>query len=232
MSEVEVYDVGLVDYELNELSVFLDVMEKSISLYEDEMETRYSIADLERIDENQESQMEYEKYIDEFSSVVFNIPRRLYMSFVVNWYSFVEEGLLKICRSVGIFNYDEAEPFSGSGLRTAKNVIHANTNIKSDNPVWEEIEEIRLLRNNIVHKNGFIPFDNKRKILTFFEDHAIGIPRRQLIYLEKHKLIFANPNFCFISPSKDYCSHLLDYGKRIFDAVFYEFNLRSFPGKD
>ena len=221
-----------VAFELQQMRDLLEVLSTSLLDFEHKLENTYTIEDLENMDDN--AQDEYEHYIDIFQSVMGDFPRRLYCSFLVSWYSFVEEALSQLCVDLNIeipIRYQDQERF-GSGIQRAKKFLTETGQVEIINDHWQELNYIRKIRNQIVHEGGKFqqsiekPLDNAQVVPFTNEEttYYIRIEKSLYDYLERHSLDHFYLTL-LINPPLEYCYYLVDFGEKFFSKVLDDLKL-------
>ena len=118
----------------------------------DQLEARYSeIGGWENADSE-----------DDFLSATQEFPQLLLLSFIVIWYSFVEQNLLELCEELKLrisFGAKENENFD-KGIRRARKFLLRGRNYEIDADHWRELIEISRLRNYIVHDGKRITYSH------------------------------------------------------------------------
>ena len=144
----------VIDYELDQMSRYLDLVQESLQRNHDHLEARF----VEMTGEVTNSASECvgsssDDYEDEFFEATQDFPQLLRLSFIVIWYAFVEKNLLDLCEelnltvSVGAKENDNLD----KGIRRARKFLVRAKNYEIDADHWQELIEINRLRNHIVH---------------------------------------------------------------------------------
>jgi len=227
-----VYNSWLIDFELQQFRDLLYVLSTSLKDFEQKLEDWYTADDLENMDE--EKQNQYERYIDIYQSVLGDFPRRIYSGFVVSWYSFVEDALCQLCTDLNItvsLRFQDQVGL-GSGLQRAKRFLAETGQIDVEKEDWLELEHIRKIRNQIVHKGGKFPCsiekpDNNVQTILYSEgetSYYITIDKELYGYLERNSLQRFYGTL-FINPSLEYCQSLVSFGQRFFSWILSDLKL-------
>lgn len=214
----------LIDYELDQMSRYLDVVQESLQQNYNQLKTRYA-----EIDDCESADFE-----DEFIEATQEFPQLLLLSFIVIWYSFVEQRLLELCEelklriSVGAKDNEKLD----TGIRRARKFLLKGRNYEIDAGHWREFIEINSLRNYIVHEGKrirhsylqperpFVPYDiNGGTVVFLIVDKAL------FSYLQQHGLTTNDGTFVEILPSVEYCVSLVELGRKVFRKLYAD--LRS-----
>ncbi len=194
-----------VDANLFEFSRYYDIFENYLQQYSDEFLKGLK----NEIQKNQDDPFlgQLEDYLyDTHQILAKEYPNILRKSIIITCYSYLEKELFIICeiqknaKSLPL----DVKDLKGNGIEQAKKYLNKVAGIDfSDNKTWEEIQNIRKIRNLIVHKDGIL--DDKDKIREYIEK------RPSEISIEGNKIIFKNA---------DYCRHVIniitDFHKEIY----------------
>ena len=91
----------LISHELDQMARYLDLVDEGIGQRLDELEESYK-ADMAREITEDEYVLLEDHYTDAFIDAGNDLPRLLGSSFVVTWYSFVEQTLLELCEQLNL----------------------------------------------------------------------------------------------------------------------------------
>ncbi len=226
-----VYITWLIRFELQQMNDLLDVLSVALQDYEQKLEDAYTAEELENLDD--EGEKEYEHYLDIFSSMFGDFPRRLYSSFLVSWYSIVEDTLTQLCIDLNLtilVRFQDQEGF-GSGFQRAKNFLIESGQVNINQTDWQEMEFIRKIRNQIVHKGGKFQISREKPdriqaplASTYDGLYYIQIDKQLYDYMERYSLLHFYNTF-LINPSLEYCRYLVDFGKNFFSKILSDLNL-------
>jgi len=216
------------DYELGQMSEYLDIIQASLSQRLDEIDEAYREDSAREMTEDEYCLME-DHYTDEVLATGRDFPQRLLSSFVVAWYSFVEQKLLDVCETlklrVSIGPRDNIN--FGKGTRRARKFLLEASQYEIHPPHWKELVEIGKLRNFIVHEGTRIIgsyFKSEEDMVALQSD--IGntlyflIKQNLFRYMEKHNIVDHSGIFLDIIPSFDYCTYLVEFGKELFRKLY------------
>ena len=143
----------MTNYELDQMSRYLSLIQASLSQRLEEIEAAYREDMTDEMTERKYSILE-DHYTDQFLEVGRDFPQRLLSSFVVAWYSFVEQQLLDICEYLELrvtIGPKDNKNF-GKGIRRARRFLLEVGQYEIHPPHWQELIEIGWLRNFIVHE--------------------------------------------------------------------------------
>ncbi|MEH2214653.1 hypothetical protein [Nostoc sp.] len=216
--------------ELEQMSRYLDLMNSAIQdnqkkLEEDMKEITKNMNEEERTDF-------YDFYENELIEAGGNFPILLFSSFVTNWYSFIEVQLISLCNildlKISISIKDKTSP--DKGIKLASNFLDKAANYKIDNGQWQELENIRNIRNKLVHEGGIIipkPTKVKSVPIDLGEDGYIYLPvdDKLYAYLNKHNLYRVGQHK--LTPDYTYCKHLVKLGAELLTKIYTDFNLST-----
>jgi hypothetical protein len=239
---MNIYNVWLIQFQLEIMREYLNLTMDALRHYEDKMETAWSQETMQKMVDNDDEEMllQYEEYIDRFAGLLGHVPRRIHTSFIVSWFSFIEDELLSLCESLNLsinIGVNDRTNF-GSGIRRAYEFLAKSADYKINDNHWQELTLINKMRNQIVHRNGkFIsyeekPSDDDNVIFVSFSDkerdteHELysEIDKQLFRYLREKNLLHFYGTL-FIYPSVEYCYYLLDFADEFFSRIFNDFGL-------
>jgi hypothetical protein len=221
---METYIKWKTNFEVGQMKDYLEFIATALTDFEAKLENKYSIEDLSKIGNSQDDEdksIEYEHYIDMFESIYGDFPRRLYSSFFITCYSFIEETLLQICDELSIIYKPKK---NDKGIWRA---IHAMTQegIIIDYSKGKELEKINKIRNIITHENGMIKKvlePNKKFVGPIMHDgipYFLDIDKDVYDYLDENKILHYYGTF-FIFPTNAYCNKLVIFVESFFKQLF------------
>lgn len=223
----------MTNYELEQMSRYLSLIQTSLSQQLEEIEAAYRQGMAEEMTEDEYYRLE-DHYTDQFLDAGRDFPQRLLSSFVVAWYSFVEQQLFDICEILNLrvtIGPKDNENF-GKGIRRARRFLLEASRYEIHPPHWQELVEIGRLRNFIVHEGtrvvgSYLPSEEERVELQSDLGNTFYFPISQALfrYLQKHNLVDHHSSMLDIIPSFDYCSHLVEFGKELFERLHTDLNL-------
>ncbi len=135
-----------------------------------------------------------------------NLSPLLRSSFLIALYSLFENELRTYCRILKDFEKIplNSSNWAGSNIEKAKKYIHKTAGyIILDEELWNELNDFRLVRNCIVHKDGFINEDGKLRSI---------VSKYQEIWLEYDRII----------PSEKYCERMLTKCRQLLENLYNE----------
>lgn len=216
----------LMDYELEQMSKYLDLIQVFLSQRLDEIEVAYREDTAREMTDDEYRHLEAH-YADEFLETRRDFPQRLLSSFLVAWYSFVERKLLDICEKLNLtisIGPKDSKHFD-KGVRRARRFLREASQYEIHPPHWQELVETGWLRNFIVHKGtrvtgSDIESDEDAVALKNHHGSTVYFPidrkdRDLFEYLQENKLLHQSGMFLDIALSFDYCNHLVEFGKEL-----------------
>lgn len=223
----------LISKELSQMEHYLELLITAV----DDNKKQFSLS-IQELSENDlsdilpMSMISMDDFIEEIKNDVRDdFPRRLYSSFVVSWYSFMETRLLNFCShhklKVSVSVQDQ-KPL-GAGIRRARNFLKRAANYEINNIHWTELVQVGKIRNLIVHSNGKLPYSRvKPKSKKPFFGKNIGgniyldTDENQALYLETRKILEYRGLF-YVTPNLDYSKHLIRFGTEFFENLYETF---------
>src|SRR3990172_10094040 len=153
-------DLGfwLINEELEQMERYLAITNSAIDDNKKRLE-EWAKTQTKDLDEDQQNEF-FSFYEDEFIEVDRDIPRLLFCSFLVTWYSFMESQLTEVCRKLKLkipIGIDDNE-YHGEGIKRSYTFLQKGANYRIEDNMWQELTRISRVRNYIVHKNGMIDF--------------------------------------------------------------------------
>ena len=144
----------------------------------------------------------------EYPAYLENLSPLLRSSFLIALYSLFESELRLFCKILKDF---EKIPLSlsdlaGSNIEKAKKYIHKIAGYPIlDEELWKELTDFTLIRNCIVHYNGFINTNKESQLRTI-------VNKYQEISLEYDRII----------PSEKYCERMLTKCRQLLENLYNE----------
>jgi hypothetical protein len=222
----------LVNYELDQMSGYLNLIQEALSQRLEKVEAAYREDMTDEMTEHEYSMLE-DHYTDLFLETDRDFPQRLLSSFVVAWYSFVEQQLLDICEHLDLrvtVGPKDNKNF-GKGIRRARRFLLEGNQYEIHPPHWQELVEIGWLRNFIVHEGtkvmgNYYPSEEGIALQSDVGNTFYFPIRKDLFrYLQKHDLVVHSGVSLNIIPSFSYCNYLVDFGKELFGKLYTDLNL-------
>lgn len=222
----------MTNYELEQMSRYLSLIETSLSQHLEEIEAAYRKDMAEEMTEDEYHMLE-DHYIDQFLETGRDFSQRLFSSFVVAWYSFVEQQLLDICENLNlrVVIGPKDNRNLGKGIRRARRFLLEASRYEIHPPHWQELVEVGQLRNFIVHEGtrlvgSYLP--SEEEMVEFQSDMGntfyFPISRVLFRYLQKHDLVAHSDIFMDIIPTFSYCNYLVEFGKKFFRKLHTDLN--------
>jgi hypothetical protein len=227
-----VYNVWLADFELNQMRLLLKFLTTSIELFRQKFE-EIPLPTEEDAEKNNEISRTFEEMADQISSLEGDFPIRLYSSFIIIWYSFLEDTISRLCHDTN-FDHKDIPNKRGTpqlGLWDGLKFLESNNKFNISSANRKELALINQIRNQITHERGSFYFSIEK------EDGKDSIPIKQgeniyqaymekqmYAYLKKYDLLHFYGTF-FIFPKLEYCEHLIDFGSHFLDEIFHELGM-------
>lgn len=229
------FDVGnwLITYELEQMGRYLDLLHTAI--IENQKQFDASIEEIVKDMSAEERSGFYSLNEDEFIEVGADFPRLLFSSFVVSWYSFVENHLIDFCRfrnlKISVSIQDNVN--YGEGIRRAYNFLNRAANYQIDNIHWQELIRVGKTRNRLVHNGGRLPYSHinmpNNGVPVRVHDEVtlyLQIEEDLYHYLQTHHLLEYSGSFQ-LTPTYEYCEHLVKFGLEFFGKLYKDFSKES-----
>lgn len=220
-------------YELRQMELYLDFLRLAVQNVEEKLEIKYSPEDLDKVinsDEFSTEMEEYNKYLDLFGSLYGDFPRRLYSSFIVSWYSFIEDTLGKVCDELSS-NQRKLAEFKNRGLLLVQEIFN-NSDIEFIPNHLKELKMINIIRNRIVHNGGTYPIFHEKPVgkrllgpfryideYVIERDYYLDMDKNFHKYLQENKVLRIYKS-AIILPEIDYCYHLVSLGRELLNDIF------------
>lgn len=222
----------MTNYELKQMSGYLSLIQASLSQHLEEIEAAYREDMADEMTEDEYYIVE-DHYTDQFLEAGRDFPQRLLSSFVVAWYSFVEQQLLDICENLNLtvaIGPKDSRNF-GKGIRRARRFLLEASRYEIHPPHWQELVQVGRLRNFIVHEGtrivgSYLPSEEEMVELQSDIGNTFYFPisRALFQYLQKHDLVAHSSMFLDIIPSFSYCNYLVEFGKKLFRKLHTDLN--------
>ena len=218
----------LTDYEFDQMSRYLKLIQASIDQQLIEIENSYNKMLAKELPEYDSDFME-DHYTDKYIEAGEKYPQMLYSGFIILWYSFIEQKLLDICSDLElVISIKPKDQINlEKGIRRARSFLIQARSYVIHPPHWEELTRIGRLRNQIVHSGNrvigsYINSDDNMVELqdsdgsTFF----FSISHSLIDYMKSHNLINHSGVFLDIGPAEEYCHYLINFGKDFFARLY------------
>jgi hypothetical protein len=219
----------LVEVELEQMAKYLDLVQNSLQQHLEEIEKAYQEDMAREMTEDEEAFLE-SNYTDDFIEAGRNFPQLLLLSFIVTWYSFVEQELIDLCQrlKLSITIGPKDEEYLDKGIRRARKFFLKAKNYEIDANHWQELVSIGKLRNRIVHEGKRLSCDYRkpdRNSVPYLGDEGVTIyiiiEEALFRYLQKHDMIeISGPPFIDIVSTFEYCKYLVEFSKEFFYKLY------------
>ena len=211
----------MVMYRFDQMSRYLDIIQRSLDQHFSEIDKAY--------DENIAHEMEEEEYYslkdeytDKFIEAGRDFPDLFLSSFVIAWYSFIEQELADICRSLRVETDTSKKIKNEKGIRRSRKLLLEVAKYEIDPANWQELVEIGRLRNFIVHNgntvHGHIFSLNDKEIVLVSHigsTYYFSIDPVLFKYLKKHEIVEQTISHLYISLTFNYCKYLVEFGETL-----------------
>ena len=227
------FSLYFIQQELNQMSKYLDVVVEALETNFKSVNSAYEEATKEEIPDSEFSDDYSEwlinKHEDELTEAGRDFPQLLLVSFIILWYSFVEQKLLEFCEELGLtisITAKSRENFD-AGIKRAYKLLSRTKNYQIYQNHWQELSYISKFRNLLVHEGkqiglSYIKPDGQSVAYKRENELDLYIPIDEDLfgYLDKHKLIEIYGVFLNIIPSIDYCKGLIELAREIFIKLY------------
>jgi hypothetical protein len=218
--------------ELRQMSSYLDVVVSGLEVNAQNLDLEFE--ETMKQETSDEFSEEYEdwlisKHQDNLMEAQYDFPQLLLVSFVILWYSFVEQKLIDFCEELElvIVVSPKDDRNLGKGIRRAQKFLSQVKKYDIDQKHWQELVCIGKLRNLLVHEGRKIHLSyikpNGESVLHKRENQSdIYIPIEESLYkyMKKNNLFNVSGVFLDIVPSVDYCKELVRLGGEIFRKLY------------
>ena len=199
------------DIKINELRDYLDTLNKQLAFMAEDYEKKIK-AQAKQIENERERDEFYEWSGEEYWNYKETFPRILFNSFHISTYTLLESEIYSIARRLGKKQkqlFDVSDLGDRNYLKTASFYIKKLTGINAqDFASWQQVEDGRTLRNNIVHSNGILTKKreiNVAKNYDLLKESTIEVTSGRSI---KHLSITYDYNKSFIATLKEFFNEL------------------------
>jgi hypothetical protein len=220
----------LIKYELEKMSRYLDLTISAIGQQVESVEQKYHEAMAHELSEYELGSLD-DQYTDDFFEVGLGFPQLLLTSFVIAWYSFVEQQLLELCGNLHltITLRPSDNPNLGTGIRRSRKFLLDARKYTIHDEHWQELVRIGKLRNFLVHEGDRISW-SYIKPQTSFVEHKVkwggGVTVYIVMgadlfgYLKKHDMLEEGGVNLQIRPPFEYAQYLVEFGKELFSKLY------------
>lgn len=104
------------------------------------------------------------------------LPNYYFNSFVIRIYSLLESEMFEICDSLLRYNNILLvceKDLTGSSVEKFKKCLTKMFHLEINNDLWKEIDNLRLVRNTIVHRESILSEHEKKKIKEYMQYHNL-----------------------------------------------------------
>lgn len=174
----------------------------------------------------------FEPYRGRYDVIGREFPRRLFSSFIVSMYSFIEDELSNVCSIMGIDKDDYVRRCNSNERKNKIALIACQIEHKTQVDIkkvrqWAELQKFRRVRNDIVHKNGLIPY--KPRSSPEEDPQQIKVEDNYRQYLERNNLIELEGVGGRITPNLIYCQHIINISRDFLLYVYMETGIQKKP---
>lgn len=219
----------IIEVELEQMSKYLNLVQNSLDEHLKEIDTSYhEDLKLEMPPDEAASMEDY--YLDAYIEAGREFPRLLLSSFIITWYSFVEQELIELCARLKLsFTVGPKDnEYFDKGIRRARKFLLKAKGYEIDSSLWQELINIGKLRNILVHEGKTLSCDYLKpegKYVSHTDDQGvmfyISVEEALYRYLQKHNMVeISSPLLVEIVPTFEYCNYLVEFGKKLFRKLY------------
>jgi len=225
----------LISFELEQMSKYLDLIQGTLNDSFEQLEKRYQNEIVQELSDDEAESLE-DRYTDEFIEVGHDFPRLLLVSFIITWYSFIEQELLNLCDKLNLSISIRAKDNDNldKGIRRARKFLLRGKDYTIDEGQWQKLVDISKLRNILVHEGKNIAYTYHkpdRQSVEYSLDNGLTtyllIDDAMFQYLKKHEMIEYTLARFEIVPSFDYCKSLVNLAEEMFKTLYYNLKPNS-----
>lgn len=222
---------SLLKYETDKMGRYLDLINILFKRELDEFSEFIEKQAEEISDEHKDDFYEY--HGDEYGDLKEFFPQKSFSSFVVSWYSYIEQSLFDMCDDLKLTIsqtiFDEQK--TGRGIKRAKRFLYLGANYEINQIQWLELTHIRRIRNLLVHGGKYLPYSFSKPLnKSFVEEQLRGV--KVFIKIEKNlhdyikkQGILGEFGLYYISPTHDFGKHLIEFGKKFLGTIYSDLKL-------
>jgi len=226
------FRVFLAGYKSGQMLRYLDLAEVSFNQhlsgigkdYEEEMSRKISEEEYDSLND---------QYTDKFIEAAHDFPQLLLCSFIVAWYSSMEQKLLEVCNELSVkLSIDEIKVSKDKGIRRAKKFLSEEVKYEIQSNHWQDLVEVSRLRNYLVHRgnkiNGkYFRSSDKEIPLTSEIGNIFYFPMEisLLTYLQKNGLVYHSSSSLKIAPTFIYCRNLVKLGEELLLKLYSDLDI-------
>jgi hypothetical protein len=225
----------LTGFEIAEMSRYLDLVQSAIDQRLIEIEDSYKDALSEDLSEDELYLLD-DHYTDKFLEAGSKFPQFLFSNFVFSWYSFVEQKLLNICTNIRkelSINLGDFKSY-GKGIRRARKFLLQEKEYEIHQPYWEELVHIGRLRNHIIHNGNRLIgsyLESEEGMIQLKDDDGVSffflIDNTLFDYIKANNLYDHSGIFLDISPTNEYCNHLIKFAHKFLNKIYIDLSSKS-----
>lgn len=217
----------LINFELDQMSNYLNLVGAAIEQRLEDVEAYYQ-KESERNMSGIEVSLFLDQWTDDYLEVGRGFPQLLLTSFIIAWYAFAEQELLKLCENLELqITVKPQDNINfGTGIWRARKFLLETIDYKINERHWHELARIGKLRNVLVHEGRSISWSHvnptKKFVAANIDDKNVYIKINKDLYqyLTNHEIIEHTNYKSEISPSFTYCEHLISFGKNLFSTLY------------
>ena len=216
-----------INSELDQMSRYLKMVNRSWYQEFEELDKEYKQFQ-ESGGNDDDDGLILDDYENRFIELGQDFPKLIFGSFVVAWYSFVEQQLLDLCekRNLRISLSAKESVNLSKGIWRARKFLVDIGKVKIDEKYWQELSNINRLRNFLVHE-GYTLWGNYLEIEKPFviyksdmgENIYFTIEENLYRYLQKYSMVTHLGTWLQIVPTIEYCEYLISFAKTMFGVL-------------
>ena len=197
---------AIIEITLMHMKEYLDIVSSSIENKQKEFD-EFIEKEVRKIDPDDRDPF-YEHYSDDYWRLNEVFPVFLYKSFIVSWYSFVENELFMFCNILERENdlILSHKDLSDRGITQARKYLVKVAAIDLVQVHWNELINIGKIRNVIVHRDGDFTDAEIKDLKQYFDEHNLIENSRTNKFL----------------PHLQYCRHLIELADNFFKNLYFD----------
>lgn len=232
--------IFIIRWEFEKMGNYLDMVAEAIDYQLSDIEEKYNTIVAET-----EHEIDTSILVDRFTDEIFetgkDFPKLLLTSFIIAWYSFVEQELVKLCKGLEltITISPGGKTNVEKGIRLSRRFLLESANYLIDDGHWNELVRIGKLRNILVHEGSHftwsyhkpdgssVPFemDIDGKVTVYIQ----GLSKDRFEYFQYHNIIEQSGPTFEIRPTYEYCKYLIDFGLEFFSKLYSDLYSKIAP---
>ena len=226
------FPLYFIQVELRQMSKYLDVVSSALSENANNVKVAFEEAmKNDPVEQLPDDDIDWvvDDYQEDLIEAEYEFPRLLLVSFVILWYSFVEQKLLDFCEELNltITVSPKNRESMGKGVRRARRFLSIVKNYEIDQTQWNELVYISKLRNLLVHEGkeinlSYLKPEGDGILYQKDGDLDIYLPVEKDLfnYMKRHDLFIVSGLSFEITPSVDYCKGLVKLATEIFNKLY------------